>query len=437
MKELLAKLKAAQLRAQDLGKASEMTEEESATFDAALKEVETIRASIVAYEARQTQMNELNTSVDSVEKRLAQPTSKPADNDTRSDITATKQDNPNPYANPADFYRAVMTAARSGQVDTKLMEIRAASGLSEAVPSDGGFLVQQDIASGIYQSSRAIGGQILSAIDTLAIKGNGMKIPAVAETTYASGVVAGGIVGYWMDEAGAKTASKPQFRNMDLSLKKVAALVYATDELLEDANALAAFIGQNAPLALNWQMEDAIINGNGAGKPLGILNGGSLVTVSEDTTQTTTTISTNNIVNMLSRLMPSSLLNSAWYINPDILPQLMQLSLNNNPLWLMNNTLEGAPLGTLLGRPIIPIEHCATLGTVGDIILADLSQYQGIEKAGIQEAMSIHVKFVNDESVFRFVKRFDGQPKLNSAITPAHGTNTISPFVVIETRDGQ
>ena len=37
--------------------------------------------------------------------------------------------------------------------------------------------------------------------------------------------------------------------------------------------------------------------------------------------------------------------------------------------------LSGQPYGTLLGRPVIPIEQCSTLGTVGDIILADLKQF--------------------------------------------------------------
>ena len=434
MNELLTKLKAAQLRAKELGSKTELTEEENKAFDGALAEVETLRASITAYEARQRQVAELNSSVDTVSQRLSQPTSKPVDTDTRSDIVVTQKDRMNPFATPAEFYRAIMTAGRSGRIDPKLMEIRAASGLSEAVPSDGGFLVQQDIATGIYESMRSIGREVLSRVDMMSVVGNGMKIPAVAETTYASGVVAGGVSAYWMEEAGTKTASKPQFRVMDLSLKKCAALVYATDELLGDAAALSRFISEKAPMAINWQIEDAIINGDGAGKPLGVLNGGGLVTVAKETSQTAKTVVTANIVKMFSRLMPSSIANSAWFVNPDVLPQLMQLSLNNNPLWMQNNNLVGGPLGTLLGRPVIPCEYCATLGTEGDILLMDLGQYQGIEKAGIEEAMSIHVKFVNDESTFRFVKRFDGQPKVISAITPSHGTNTISPFVSLAVR---
>ncbi len=96
--------------------------------------------------------------------------------------------------------------------------------------------------------------------------------------------------------------------------------------------------------------------------------------------------------------------------------------------------LSGNPYGTLYGRPVITSEHCRTLGTVGDIALCAWSEYLAIEKGGVQTASSIHVRFIYDESVFRFVYRVDGQPAWNSALTPYQGTNTQGPFVVLATR---
>lgn len=87
------------------------------------------------------------------------------------------------------------------------------------------------------------------------------------------------------------------------------------------------------------------------------------------------------------------------------------------------------------GRPVVPVEYCATVGTVGDIILADASQYRMIRKAaGVQQDSSIHVRFLNDETTFRALYRVDGQPMPRSAITPFKGSNTLSPFVVLATR---
>jgi HK97 family phage major capsid protein len=87
-----------------------------------------------------------------------------------------------------------------------------------------------------------------------------------------------------------------------------------------------------------------------------------------------------------------------------------------------------------MGRPIIPIEQASTVGTVGDIVLADMSQYLMIDKGGVQQAESIHVRFTYDETVYRFVTRVDGQPLWNLPMTPAKSTATLSPFVALATR---
>ena len=95
---------------------------------------------------------------------------------------------------------------------------------------------------------------------------------------------------------------------------------------------------------------------------------------------------------------------------------------------------NGNQLATLMGRPVIPVEYCATLGTVGDIILVDLDQYVMIDKGGIQSAQSMHVRFVNAEQTFRLTYRVDGQPAQRAAITPFKGSNTLSPYVTLATR---
>ena len=83
---------------------------------------------------------------------------------------------------------------------------------------------------------------------------------------------------------------------------------------------------------------------------------------------------------------------------------------------------------------MLEIEQCSALGDVGDIILADLSQYLTIEKGGLQSASSIHVQFVTDETAYRFVVRNNGQPIWNSALTPYKGANDLSPFVTLAER---
>ena len=70
-----------------------------------------------------------------------------------------------------------------------------------------------------------------------------------------------------------------------------------------------------------------------------------------------------------------------------------------------------------------------------DILLANFKDgYVMAEKGGLQQDMSIHVRFVYDESVLRFVLRMDGQPWRASALTPAKGSNTQSHFICTAAR---
>jgi HK97 family phage major capsid protein len=323
----------------------------------------------------------------------------------------------------------------NGQRDPRLFN---ATGLNETTPSQGGFLVQQDFSSELMQQVFQT-GILAPKCRRIQISGaaNSIKINGVDETSRAS-TRSGGITGYWIDEAAEKTASKPKFRQIELSLKKLIGLCYATDELLADASALESVVRQGFVSEFGFKLDDAIINGTGAGQPLGILNSSALVSVAKETGQKASTIMFENVVKMYSRMFPQSLPNAVWLINQNIQPQLFGMSMavgtGGVPVYMPAGGVSGQPYGTLFGRPVIPIEQCATLGTVGDIIFADLGGYILAEKGGIQSDMSIHVQFKYDESVFRFVMRVDGQPERASALTPYKGSDTLSHFVALATR---
>ncbi|SHK48833.1 phage major capsid protein [Paramaledivibacter caminithermalis] len=332
-------------------------------------------------------------------------------------------------------YRA---ACPNGRVDSRLTT-RAASGLSESLPSDGGFLVQQDFVSELLKRAYNT-GVIASKCRKipLSTNSNGLKINAINESSRANGSRWGGIQTYWENEADQLISSRPKFRVMDLSLKKLTGLCYVTDELLTDAAALESVLIQGFAEEFGFKIDDAIINGNGAGQPLGILNSGALVKVAKETGQAAKTITVENIVKMWSRMWGRSRQNAVWLINQDVEPMLYTLSLKIGdggvPVYMPANGLAGKPYSTLFGRPVIPIEQCSSLGTLGDIILADFSQYLLIDKGGINAASSIHVRFLYDESVFRFIYRVDGQPIWDKALTPYKGSSSLSPFVALSDR---
>lgn len=341
---------------------------------------------------------------------------------------------------------AVVRAGRSGEIDPRLLHLRAISGASEIVPSDGGFLVQTDFASEIVQRSYEM-GQILSRCRRipLSANSNGLKIPAIDESSRATGSRWGGVQVYRTNEGGDLTAKKPKFRLMELSLKKLTGLAYATDELLQDASALESIFSQAFQEELTFTMENEIVNGSGAGEMLGVMNSGALVSVAKETSQVAATFVAENAMKMWARLWSRSRANAVWFINQDVEPQLYQMNIKiknvagtenvgGAPVYMPAGGLSQSPYGSIFGRPVVPVEYCQTLGTKGDVILADMSQYVTIEKGGVQSASSIHVRFLNDEQTFRWVVRNDGQPTWHLPLTPFKGTATLSPFVSCDVR---
>ncbi len=329
------------------------------------------------------------------------------------------------------IYRA---SAPGGKIDTRL-STRAASGLAESNPSDGGFLVQTDFVSTLLKKTYET-GILASKVKKIPIStnANGLKINSVDDTSRANGSRWGGVQTYWQSEADEMAASKPKFRQMDLSLKKLTGLCYVTDELLSDTSALENVVKEAFAEEFAFKIDDAILAGTGAGQPLGILKSPALVTVAKEASQTDK-ITVENLVKMWNRLWSRSRANAVWYINQELEPYLYTLTVGDKPVYIPAGGLSEKPYGTLFGRPVVPIEQCEAAGELGDIILADVGQYLLIDKGGISQSSSIHVRFLYDENVFRFIYRVDGQPIWNKPLTPYKGSATVSPFVTLAKRN--
>lgn len=423
--------RSAQLDTKAEGESRDLSDQELALKNKILDEVEDLQETVATLERQE---------------RLHAKLSAPADGESRKAAkTVAPQDGEDPakrdrFASFGQQLAAVMNASRpGGRVDPRLFN---ATGLGETIPADGGFLVQTDFSTELLRQVWET-GTLASRCRRITLSGpsNKLTINGVDETSRAAGSRGGGIRGYWTAEAAEKTASQPSFRKIELSLKKLVGLCYATDELLDDAAALEGYIRAGFVSEFGFLLDDAIVNGTGAGQPLGILNAGCLVSQAKETGQGADTVVAENIVKMYSRLFASSRANAVWLINQTVEPQLhlmnVPVGLGGSVVYMPPGGLSAAPYGTLLGRPVLPIEQCAALGDVGDIILADLANgYVLAEKGGIQSAMSIHVKFVYDESVFRFVMRVDGQPVRASALTPYKGGSsaTQSHFVALAER---
>lgn len=317
---------------------------------------------------------------------------------------------------------------------------KAATGMGELVGSDGGFLVPPTFATKIFERVYKQ-NDLLSRTDSYPITGNSMVFPRNAETSRANGSRWGGVRAYWVQEGSTITRSSPTFGRHTLNLHKLACLARVTDELLDDQPALSGYLNRVFPDEINFVVGDSLVNGTGAGQPLGMLNAPCTVSIAKEVGQVAATIVPQNLTKMWARLfrgMGSGENSGAvWFINQDVTPQLNLLTLGigtaGQVVYMPPGGLSGKPYATLMGAPMIEIEWCKTLGTVGDIILADMSQMISISK-GMESAQSMHLYFDTDETAFRVTFRLDAQPWWATALTPFQGTNTQSCFVTLETR---
>ena len=313
--------------------------------------------------------------------------------------------------------------------------VNAATGASTGVDSDGGYLVETDKAGDIKRTAVETG--VLSsrcARQPIGANADSFSYLAFDDRDRSAGTMLGGIQVYRKGEATLMSSSgKAQMEERELQLEDMYGLIYVTNRMLRDAVALAEYSKRGLRDQLAWKLDYEIFIGNGAGQCLGIMNSDIVISVAKVTDQTAKTINATNVVNMLARFK-GDITKAAWFVNQDCLPQFPLMTVGNQPVFIPGGSFANAPFGTLFGRPIVPIEFCKTLGTVGDIILGDFSEYLLIEKGGIEEAESMHVRFLYDEMAFRFKTRNNGQPVHESAITPLNGTNTLSPFVALATR---
>ena len=318
---------------------------------------------------------------------------------------------------------------------------KIAGTMNEGDMAQGGYLVPVEFRDQLMQT--ALESSIVKSRATvIPMQTNRISIPALVDSDHSTNFF-GGVLPAKTAEHGSKGVTKPLLQQVSLTLHKLTGMIFVTDELLEDSPIsippiLDSLFGQS----IAFLEDDAYLQGTGVNTALGAFNAGNpcLVTQAIEPAQPINTILWQNIINMWSRLHPPSMSKAIWVANIECFPQLASMAMavgaGGVPVWMPANGVAGAPFGTLMGRPLFLTEKMQALSTAGDIGLADFSQYLIASKSGggLQMATSLHYHFNYDEQTFRYVLRYDGQPWWLSDLTPFRGTNTLSPFVILDGR---
>jgi len=305
-------------------------------------------------------------------------------------------------------------------------------GNNETTDDEGGYLVDEQFSRNLI-TRMAQNGVLTTNMDRVPIGAgyNGLKFNGLMDYDRRDGHHAVNV--YRIGEACEKTKSIPKFERQSVDLEKLVGLYYATDELLQDEPALEAMVASWFGKEFAYRMDYEAMNGAGTTELLGLLNSAALVTLKRNTAGA---VDANDVARMYSRMYPPSIGRAEWFVSSSVLPQLIGMTIGQQPVWLPPGGLSVAPYGTLFGRPIRICEVSPLLGSQADIGFFDMSEYLLIEKGGVQAASSIHVRFVYDETAFRFVLRNSGTPKWSRSIYPNQGTDEVSPWIVLDGGQG-
>lgn len=310
---------------------------------------------------------------------------------------------------------------------------------SSEEPGTGGFLIPEIMRSELLQLAleSAIVRSRATVIPMSTLK---VPIPTVDDTSHASSVF-GGITFYWTEEAAQLTESTATFGKVTLDAKKLTGFFKVPAELLDDAPAFSGWFDSRVPAGLAWFEDVAFLAETGVGTPEGVINSPASVQVTKETGQGAATIVWENIVNMYSRMLPTSLNSAVWVCSIDTFPQLATMALSvgtgGGPVWIGGWSQPGSdmPPMTILGRPVIFTEKVPKLGTTGDINFLDLSYYLIGDRQQVRVDSSEHFLFQNNQVAYRLIERVDGRPWIQSALTPHNGSaSTLSPFVQLQSR---
>lgn len=425
--------KARELR--DLSLAETFGDEEQKRYDGIKAEIKDLDAKIDR--AREADGIDAATPAVPEERalpRLAAPKGEQAP--VITDMHNRAEDDPaHGYRTPREFFLDVLEAGVNHRIADRLRTLRAAGSDEQAgyTGGYGGFLVPTAFMPNLMQVA-AEADFISGRTFKVPMQAPKVEIEACVDKTHTNSVT-GGLRFYRREEAAAIVASRTVFEKITLHANSLAGLAFATNEILTDSPlSFAAILEQKFKTEYASHMLHERIWGTGVGECEGVMNSPALVTIAKEDAQTADTINYTNILKMRARVWGYN--DAVWLANQDTIPQLGILSLavgtGGGPVWMPSAVTDKPDM--LLGRPIIFTEYCDTLGDLGDILCVNWTQYLDGLYEGLTGAESMHVRFAENESAFRFTSRNDGRCWWRSALTPKNSTNTLSPFVALAAR---
>ena len=212
--------------------------------------------------------------------------------------------------------------------------------LQEGTDSEGGYLVPDEFERTLVEAleEENVFRTLAHVIKT---SSGDRKIPVVASKRSAS----------WVDEEGAYQESDDAFSQVSIGAYKLGTMIKVSEELLADSVFdLEAYISKEFARRIGAREEESFFNGDGKGKPLGILaaTGGAEVGV---TAASATAITADEVIDLFYSLKAPYRKNAVWLLNDATVKQIRKLKDSTGQYLWQPSLVAGTP-DTILGRPV-------------------------------------------------------------------------------------
>ena len=344
------------------------------------------------------------------------------------------------FKNVGAYLRAVAKGPANAREAEALKRVDLMTRTITGSTNGGEYLLPLTQVPEIFSTSNAQVG-LFQYARRYQVPGRSLRIPYLIQdegTSTLNRPMAGKIANVSIvGEGDLKPTREPVFGQRVLTMYKYAAITEFGDELLGDdftgelPSEVTSAVGSQIVNKIN---EDITIDGTGSSQPLGAFNtsNGALIKVPR---ATATTFTAADAFKMYQAHTHGP--NSVWMMSRTAIAQLFALQTTNNTMVsFLPNLRDGAP-ATLLGLPVVITDLLPVLGTEGDVALVNGDFYaMGLRQALTVES-SIHFKFTNDITTYRFVARAGGIPLPTSTYAykvdgSGNKVAAHSPFVVLD-----
>jgi len=306
----------------------------------------------------------------------------------------------------------------------------------------GGTLIPTEYSNQVFERIKTKSNIMQNAL-VVPMGTNRIEIPFIAGFDESQGAVGGNVKWAWKGEEKLLSETNIKTGAIALTLNKCTGMAKVTDEIIKfSPQSIEAIVQREFDTGLNMAINKACIRGTGAGQPRGVIGAPCTIPVPKETDQLVDTFIYDNVLNMIARQYSSDegLGDGVWYANKTVLPQIGLLSLpvgtGGAGIFLAGQSIQGKPLWSIMGMPLLFSSQMSAVGDAGDIGLFDWKQYligQPAGGAGMETEQSIHLYFDYAAVAFRFIFYMDGQPWWPDEFTPLYGDSQ-SPFVTLAAR---